>query len=284
MKMLLGMNNALVLWHDGVERILHENAGVYYGITWSSERLYVIVRGRDPRMLVYDDIQQLEEPPPLDLGTPGYSGPHQIYWYEGRLYVTNTTLNRVDVWDELVGAEAKIRFECPANRDVDHINSIWRDPETSLFYVVEHRKGEMPKRIRVMNAIGRVKRTISLDGDYLRFGIHNVFVKDLVLYTLCAEGIVLHDFVDGSTQLVKIAEAGYLRGLVVTANVFLVGDSEFQPRDQRCQGTSKVHVLDYRLNKIDEICLSPKFGQLLEVRLLEGDLAHNGEKAPGWLQ
>lgn len=280
MKMLLGTNNALVLWNDGVERVLHEGAGVYYGITWSPERLYVIARGRDPRMLVYDGERQLEEPPPLYLGAPGYSGPHQIHWYEGRLYVTNTTLNRVEVWDELVGAGAEIRFECPAGRDVDHINSIWRDPETSLFYVVEHRT----KRIRVMNAIGRVKRTISLTGSYLEAGIHNVFVKDLVLYTLCAKGVVLHDFVDGSTQLVKIDGAGYLRGLAVTANVFFVGDSEFQPRDQRYQGVSKMHVLDYRLNKIDEICFSSEFGQLLEIRLLEGDLAHNGEKPPGWLQ
>jgi len=280
MKMLLGTNNALVLWDDGVERVLHENAGVYYGITWSPERLYVIARGRNHRMLVYDSERQLEKPPPLDLGPPGYSGPHQIYWYEGRLYVTNTTLNRIEVWDELVGAGAEIRFECRVERDVDHINSIWRDPETSLFYVVEHRS----KQIRVMNAIGHVKRTISLAGRYLEAGIHNVFVKDLVLYTLCAKGIVLHDFVDGHTQLVKVDGAGYLRGLAVTSDMFLVGDSEFQPRDQRYQGVSKVHVLDCRLNKIDEICLSPKFGQLLEIRVLAEDLAHNGEKAPGWLQ
>lgn len=284
MRLLLGTHNALVLWDDGVERVLHESAGVYYGITWSPERLYVIARGRVPRMLVYNGDRQLEEPPPLDLGAPGYSGPHQIHWYEGRLYVTNTTLNRVDVWDELVRAGAEIRFECPAGRDVNHINSIWRDPETSLFYVVEHRREEMPKRIRVMNAIGRVKRTISLAGGYLKAGIHNVFVKDLILYTLCTEGIVLHDFVDGSTQLVKIDGAGYLRGLAVAADVFFVGDSEFQPRDQRCQGVSKVHVLDCRLNKIDEICLGSQFGQLLEIRALSEDLAHNGEKPPGWLQ
>lgn len=293
MKMLLGTDNALVLWDDWRERMIHEKAGAYFGITWSPDTLFVGARAykKSSRMLAFDisegELTPTASPPFTQMGRgKGHNGPHQILWNDGRLFVTNTQYNRVDVWDELTGGVGHIHFEKPVGlKDVDHVNSIWRDNKTGFYYVVEHRKALMPKRIRVMDGAGRVHRTIHLDlpglnAGALHSGLHNVFVKDDVLYTLGPTTIVLYHLHTGDVWEVPIEgiekNKHYLRGLAVTPDAFLIGASNAAPRHERGWAGSTVQVLNHDLYKVDQIYLKKGWGQIHDIRILDAeDLAHS---------
>jgi hypothetical protein len=291
MKLLLATHKAFVLWEDGATTVLHTGDGVYHGITWSPSILYVVARGHHPGRVRAFDVNMWpledEDPPFEHMGTPGYySGPHQAFWWDGALYVANTQHNRIEVWR---GDEVTQLSWNTADGDIDHVNSIWRDPGSGLFYVVEHRKMLRPKRIRVLSPELELMRTIEFDLDCLverstHCGLHNVYIEDGTLFTLGPSQLIL---IDGRSEPVEVELPGivrykhYLRGFARTKSAFFIGVSEASPGEGRPYGESRVLVVDDRFDPIGEIVLDKRFGQLMEIRVLdEQDFAHNGIPCP----
>lgn len=284
MKLLLATHQALLFW-DGAIRVLHEGRGVYYGITWSEERLYAVARDSYPaRVLTLDrNLNELAPPPFTQMGADGYSGPHQAFWWDGRLYVANTQYNRIEVWDEASGEVSCIRFEDPADKDVDHLNSIWRDPANGRFYAVEHRRALDPKRIREFLPSGEITLTLTPNLDSLaekrgqRGGLHNVYVKSDLLYSLGPRSIVTYEFAAGHWSEKRLVDrTKYLRGLARTADHWLVGVSNATPQRDRGWGSSTVIMLDDAFEVAGAIPIPAPYGQLLEIRVTdEVDRAHN---------
>jgi len=289
MRMLIGTHKALLLWVDGQTYVLHEGLGAYYGITWDDRSIYVVARGSMPsRMLAFDShMRPILAPPFINMGSEGYSGPHQALYSRGVLYVVNTQRNRVECWD----GEVVFNLNwAPTYKDRDHINSIWREPQAGTLWITEHRKTKRPKKIRVLEADHTLLSTIELDPDFLSAGlvytgIHNVYIEDGILYTLGPSQVVTYDLdtleVDAIPLAGVIKGEHYLRGLARSDDHFYIGASRASPRDGRAEGASRILVTNDRFGVLEANCLSEDYGALYEIRLVDlPDRAHNGLPCP----
>lgn len=282
MQLLISTHSSLVLW-DGQARVIQEGRGVYYGITWDRSRLYVVSRAVAPgRVQVFDAELNLCDPLPLDVGEDA----HQCLWWNGTLYVTDTARNRIVTWDGKRAGVIRWLPEPDGPRRDEHINSIWRDGP--LFYVVEHRYQALPKHIRVFSWEFQQVGLFSLAGNCLAdgpcgSGLHNVYVENGVLYTLGPYRVLRVDLASGELEAVALSgvipQQHYLRGLARAGGYFFVGCSTAAPRDQREHDAGAVLVLDDDLVVVERISVEG-LGQVLEVRAVEGDLAHNGVRCP----
>lgn len=291
-RMLIATHKALVLWDRGDQIVLRSGDGVYYGITWSHNELFVVSRGHEPaRVRRFDStFFPLDDPPFEHMGPPD-DGPHQAFWWAGRLYVANTQYNRIEIWDQNSGEIGYVGWGGPPGKDVDHVNSIWRDLATGWFWIVEHRLQARPKRIRVLDTEMKLVETIELDLDCLadgptHCGLHNIYREGDSFYTLGPSQIIEYHIDSGRVAEHTIEGVEpykhYLRGFARTIGGYsFVGVSRASPGEGRGWGISKIAVLDRDLKKIEEVELSPEFGQVMEIRLLDcEDLAHNGIDCP----
>jgi hypothetical protein len=203
---------------------------------------------------------------------------HQIYWFDGVLYATHTAANRLDTWDDR--GFGTIRW-CGEGAD-EHINSIWCDGER--FYVCEHRRGVEPARVRVFdrgwNPVG-TQEFYGLNPAHA-CGVHNVYVEGGVLYTLSVDRLVLRNLASGETETRVVRDAAhldYLRGFARSADRFVVGKSQVGVKEVRGEGDAEILFLDENL-RLEDVIVLPDAGQLHDIRLLEGDRAHNGLDCP----
>jgi hypothetical protein len=257
--------------------------------------LYVVARGYAPTRIraFASNMWPLDDDPPFHyMGDPGYySGPHQAFWWDQKLFVANTLANRVDWWNQADDTITGLVWDHNIlDGDVDHINSIWRDPDSGMFYVLEHRKMLRPKRIRVLGPELEKTQTIELDLDCLvehstHCGLHNVYVECGVLFTLGPSQLILVDGRHSDPVEVELPTIvrykHYLRGFARTKSAFFIGVSEASPGEGRPYGESRVLVVDDRFDLVGEIVLDKRFGQLMEIRIVDGpDRAHNGIPCP----
>lgn len=295
MKLLISTDNALLYHNDGKETVLHSGAGVYYGITWSESTLYIVARGNEPsRMLAFDAKMWPKDPPQfVHMGAPG-DGPHQAFYLDGILAVANTQHNRLEMWDEMTGRVWSVwpgdRYD---ERDIDHLNSVWRCPASGKWFVAEHRKDLVPKLIRTFALIDGKKadaHVIELDAPELnagpvRRGIHNVYAENGSIYTLGPSEIIKHSPLEETTEVIRVSgiEPGvhYLRGLARVGKTWIVGSSKACPREDRAWSSSTIWILGPAFNVLDTIELDERFGQVMDIRAVgQRDKAHNGIKCP----
>lgn len=285
-RLLISTFNQLILW-DGKQNIIREGHRVkghhkYYGITWNEKEIFVVEGGRPGATIfslihVYD--KKLKHKRILPFGDE-ILDPHQAYWWDGILYVTNTTFNRIDAWD---GFQTRhINWYPPDYKEHEHINSIWCDGKR--FYVVEHRKTKLPKRIRIFDlGFNTLLETIKLDcfDKAKSYGIHNVYVEKGALYVCGPDGLIrVKKRVKIFCPSALAQQSHYLRGFARTKKHFFLGVSEAAVRDKRIKGDSAVLVLNNKLELIETIYLEGT-GNLTEIRAVDGpDLAHNRIRCP----
>jgi len=266
-KILISTMERVILW-DGKPITIMEgdrakgNAN-YHGVSWSQDKIFVAcsidfryciaVFDRDFKMIdvLYDDLHQI----------------HQIFWHE-KLYVTNTGKNRVDIWD----GKWSHKYWNPSPCDIDHVNGIWIKDTTA--YVTEYR----PKRESIV-------RICDLDLDskkeiIIGKALHNAYVEDNKLYNCVChpKGLHITDLETGRKTNVVISghEKNLVRGLARSKDFWYVGMSQWVDfRGDRCTGDAIVAVLDNDLKEVDRIEIKDA-SPVCELRLLSGDLAHNG--------
>lgn len=283
MKYLLGTARGMYLvTEDTIQRVYRR---WIYGITWNEQRVFgignKIVYLFDPktlRRLECKKVKQLIDPHQAHLCSP---------WH---LYVTNTGLNRVEVWDTRRANFTSVDWNewnaqnkhCECHRperlkeipdDINHINSIWFDG--ACFWVTEHNLG--PSRVKQMSSDFEV-----LNSYRVGCQIHNIYVEDKrYLYTCDSanDRVVRFDLkqrrVVGSVECKK-KNTGFPRGLAKSKDRFLVGLSYRVGRNYRNKrADTYVLTLDVDL-KILEARRIPEVSQIFEIRLLdEADYAHN---------
>jgi len=263
--LLVSSPNGLYFIRDGNARKLSDCS--CYGVTWDRERLYVgekenlCVRAWGPDLsrgeVVINDVHD----------------PHQALWTGGALYATNTGMNTLDV----------DRDGCVERRswgqDNDlHLNSVWIYGD--LLWVVEHRNGRPPSRVR---AFGPRFRDLVRHNFYdfnegeQAWGLHNVYVEGGKLYTLAVGEMFVRDLGTGRTDSIRLG--GYLRGLARTKDRWYVGRSRLTERQRRREGMGEVLALDDEFRLLGTARLGDA-GQVYEVRALDGDKAHNRLSCP----
>lgn len=278
-RLLVTTSKKFILW-DGKPHIIQENQGLYYGITWGYEKVYVVSRGASGSPVQMFDKQ---------LAPVGYvpfrwlgEDPHQAFWWKNRLYIANRDKFCVSFWDFHAEVEGMVH----STLTDQHINSVWCDGE--LFYVIEHRHDRTPKFVHIYTDSWRKVNVLSIhtgpQDELTGHGIHNVYTEYTKLVTLAPDSLYVIDR-PGKGRVRKIpfdmpSERIYLRGLARTAKHYYVGVSNYATRSFRGEGDSWICVLDSCFELQDVITL-PDTGQILEVRSVDDiDFAHNRLECP----
>lgn len=284
-RLLIATYNKVILWDKGQNTVWKGRASPeyhnFYGISWDEERIYVAEGGHTAHSTIHVFDKNLNRQGTLPLSRCA-GDPHQIYWWDGKLYVASSAEDRIVAYGETFQSFQWKR----SGESTLHVNSIWCDGER--FYVVEHRKREMPKRVRIFDLDFSPIDCIELKEDgFIKkrpHGIHNVYIEDGILYTCSPRAIVRHNLSSGESRPViphrLVNEAHYVRGLARVLGRFFVGLSEVKVRVERGEGDSAVLVLNDDLT-VDDVIPLKDTGGLNEIRAIDGpDLAHNQVRCP----
>jgi hypothetical protein len=276
---LVATSNCLLLVdiQTGRTETLSDRYGLYYGITWDHELVYVAARWypwytlsarvERPRLLVFDKHLRLVERRkyPYPAG-----GMHQILFHDGHIYCSCSREDSYLVWN---GEKWSQWFPSDDSshhgKDTHHFNSAWF--EGDRMFIVGHNNGpsDVWELSRPDQQVIRKYRV----GKY----IHNAWREgDTIAVCNSGEGRV--ETVDGDV----LAETGdFPRGVAIGSNVNLVGISTLATRRLRAKTRGKVQVYSKTWELLDTLDLG-RCGQVCELRRLDGDdLAHNGLAFPG---
>jgi len=268
MNFLLTTVKGYGLVQDGELSMIRE--ADFYGLTWNDDDVFWSWNPAHIHNSVIES-QQCGE-----LSLLPVRGVHQILWAQDRLWITDTSRDRVVWWD----GEQDGHFQLHHNDQADnlHLNSLW-EWDGRVVVVVSGLSGQ-----------GGLAKSIT--GDLvIELGphfYHNVYIENDFLYGCYKDkaqrsGLFRKRLVDGPVEELPFAPGSFARGIARNDEMFLVGCSESQPREQRFEGGSQVMVISDEFEIVDTIRLEDT-GQIRDVRLLEGDLAHNGLSFPGGIE
>jgi len=287
-QLLVGTYQKLFVHANGKNHTIHSGHGPYWGVTWGDDKFYVGIRRNEGR--VANNAMQVHSRDFMSVRTfplGGVDQLHQIFYWDGFVYIANTGLDTVVRWRER--EKVKEVYQCsPAGRDTKHVNSIWCDGEK--FYICEHTG--RPSRVKVFSMDWKLLETWNVGRE-----IHNVYVEDGKLYVnsshfnaICIKGID-----SGKERMVKLSDewgwnppkaatgfrkVAYTRGMARTDNRFYIGLSAVLPRDDRYAGPSAVLEFDNSFNFIGRTEF-PRTGGLYDIRVMnKTDRAHNKIKPP----
>jgi len=221
---------------DGYYQKIDDDKGLYYGISYSNDLIYVGARygpagsieemeKEQGKILLYDfnmdSLGIVKAPFPLrDI--------HQIQFYKKKLYVTCTFDNKLAIFD----GKSWFEFFPDQNerRGINHFNSIYFDHE--YLYLTAHnldRNSEVWKfkKPSIINFImSRIKKHNQIflkrvDNSSLGSQAHNIWIDNNELFT-CSSG---NKSIISSSGFSYIT-GKYPRGLAVTDKYIFVGLSE----------------------------------------------------------
>lgn len=267
---LFGTKERLLLWDGGNFRTIHEGWGKYVGITWDERSVYAVARGAPGAETVLVLDENLKHVGSVHI--PNLKGTNYIGWFGGKLYVTNTGRERLEVWD---GIEIRSHNWTGYDRDANHLNSIWCDGE--CIYITEG--GRSGNRARIFDLDMNQVRVEEDLGE----SIHCVYREGDSLYTVSSKGqsVNVRDLETGETRKFPYSphHGGYGEGLCRLEGRWFVGVSRDSPK------RSAVLAFDDDWQFVEKLLLPPDIGQLYEVRAVTGlDRAHNDLPFPGKLQ
>lgn len=270
----------------GAVTVLDNTEPEYYGITWrpSSDGLVLSHSGVDNATLLTLEAYARSEQGWLTF--PGgrterfLSAPHQILWCsDGRVVASNTGRNRIVAVDpqrpghyqEAGVSEERWDRLAPQGPFGDHLNSVFE--ADGKLYVIAHGHSHGAK-LAIFSYPDL--SLVSVEPVRGRTGLHNIFVAGGLQLSCHSEAAALVDLASGEV----LWEAGtpiYTRGLAVTDDHVLVGESAKTGRDLRRSSLSGVWLLDRSNWKtVDYFPLGP-YGAVHEVRVIDlPDHAHHG--------
>jgi hypothetical protein len=275
-----------------VQRI-HKDRGVYTGISWNSEHIYVASlnnrgiwndeKSSGPEVLLkYDhNLQLLESIEMVDARDI-----HQIYWYKDRLLICDTGHNRMlsyphgAAWtlpDEGLKVQ---RAVC----DRHHLNTIWSDGGPDIWVIVwypdgRHRRSKKDrkqyseawrvdfesKKILSRHAVGKEA--------------HNICVRDGTLITCSSADERLNIFKGQTLVSSTPLSAGYPRGLCHLGKMTVIGTAARGTRRVRHFGNAEILLL--KQSRVWRRYPIRGAGQIYTLRVLDGvDWAHQGDWGP----
>jgi len=249
--LLIATSQAVFAFRRGSLNCIHHGFGSYPGISWDEKFVYLAAR-RDNRIPVIEGAQNILVFDP-DFNWVGsiqglkFVGLHQIYFYDGRLYICNTGVEKIDIieketMDRIGIIEKKRDGTSPwrfnysvsrwdysgVGRDVNHINSIWIDG--GIIYVVKHRDG--PSKVKYFNETYELLGEVDI-GDKC----HNVYAEDGKLFVCSSETecIIIRDLSTGEDRIINTSQyaEGFPRGLARTSDRWYIGISQRGTREER---------------------------------------------------
>lgn len=259
-----------------------EKLHTQWGITWSEKNVYLTNSALDlnDKQLLKASILELDihgnlireilpkGPLRKDKFDKVFSRPHQLQYYKGDLFLVDTGHNCIKIINcDTCQYRDFIPFPGRFGSDIDHINALSISDDNKLY-------------VSALNGEACIYNIDGKDIKHLRNirftkNIHNIFVLyDMVCVQHSPGGTIIGE--DGS----RVLNVGaYNRGIVITNQYIVVGQSTVSERDRRgdCNHIGQIMIFDKKTRvKIGQIIL-PQAGQVLEIRCLNQlDYAHNG--------
>jgi hypothetical protein len=252
---------------------IHEGAGVYYGITWDKERLFVASRfgykdelGQVERVAIFN--KKLRFSGYLSGANDKNAGYHAIQYDPkfGNLWITAPHQNKIII----LGLKSGKRHEIYPNEEKigknwNHFNSVTLHKR---YMMINAHNGIGVSRTGQVYFCNRKDFSLSHIVDMKTSShTHNCFIFKKELYTCSSDtGLIVNR--DGK-PLRPGRLKGYNRGIAISDKVLLVGESARAAREDRVNADGFIHIYDiWKLNLIKTISL-PKCGQILSIRILD---------------
>ncbi len=240
---------------------LHTGKGLYYGITFDRNFIYVGARNR----LVSSEMNPSEEEGVIlkfdyklklvDEIKPTFPlrDIHQIRIIDNKLYITCSYDNMISIYD---GSNWEKWYPSKATgKDVNHFNSLYHDKKH--IYIVAHNFGDSEVYIFGLKNQKLIEK--------IKIGncAHNIWKnKQNTIYTLSSEESKLID-TDNRSLLLE----GFPRGIAITKDRLYIGISERAERNLRDFVDGKILIYNKNKNKIGELFLKSE-GMILDIRII----------------
>ena len=274
---------------DGEIRTVHEGYGPYYGVTWDDKHFYIAARcqgqsGGEAIFVLDKDFMELYQYRVLTDTEHGVKQLHQILYWDGWVYITDTKHDRVLAWDRDRTHKAEIVYAGgPEVADYSHINSLWTDGID--FWVTEAKK----KRLhclgveRVCGAWRAESRSVIGVGSWCHNGFKHGDMVHAIRSGPGAHELFSWNLKDGTTtlQALDLVPNPYMVGIVRTSDRWFFGAAAILGHTGRVEGEALIGVFDSSVNKLGTIDTEMR-GQVHDIRVMnEIDYAHHGMLAPG---
>jgi len=278
--LIISTYQKVFVWTPDETRIISTDGPPFFGLTWDYwQRLYVGARcmGRsgEDALLVFDKNFEFKEKHWLS----GISQSHQMIYWNGGIYITDTAHCRICRWDT-VSHEIET-VHCPREKNPTkqcHLNSLWWDGD--LFYV-----GDLFGKVNIFTRDWRSVESLNFD-----FQLHNIYVEDgkLIVCASDEQGVYLYDLATDEGKHIDVQQhigvmqdkgdfwQAYTRGIARSKDYFYIGCAAVKTQTQeRQEGPSAIAVFDNDWQFVQRITL-PDTGGFQDVRVLGDDRAHNG--------
>lgn len=272
MKLLFTSYTGVYTFDTNYEKLepVHLNSGMYYGITWHNNKVYVAARnsisdyrlGNESILVFNKNLKFIES---LPLRFPNH-GLHSILIDPdtGWLWVTASLKNKL-VLVNLENNQTKDYYPNKLKKDIDynHFNSLTTSGTKMLLNAHNHQRGSS---IWILNRgkSPKVTSEINMPGATQS----HCCWKFLDKYYTCAshQGQVTSN--KGNKVLPKTL-SGYTRGIVLTSKWMLVGESARAVREDRAKAGGFIHLYDRSTMQLIKTYKFPKIGQIAEIRVLD---------------
>lgn len=277
--------NSVTLIDNDRSKLLHSGQGLYYGISWDENNIYLLARSGKRRQ-GHPDIVTLDKnySTVRKIIDGSFLDAHQIYCDGPNLYVTSTHLNCVEVVNLSTGVSVQKNWtKCKS--DINHINSIFKDGDE--FWVIYHNwtsKTGLPSEA--------VKVDCDLSKEIVKYRLadsgclHNVAKVDNLIYTCSSASHALLVYDLDTNSVVKNIPLGYwLRGIGISDDYIVLGSTSVsENRKGRLTGDSEIYLLDRKTFDVIDIKTLKDTGSIYDLRLAGcEDYAHNNIDYPGVL-
>jgi len=271
---LAGTTNGLfMIKNDEVYRIFDKDT--YFGISWDIKTLYLANREKRAIISINEKLSRIT-------AKWGFSGLHDIFYFDNKLYIVETQRNAISIYN-FINKTLEKYHHLGYGYDRNHINNLF--VYDNKLYVVEHnRTRNTGNKSRV--AVYDFEKMKIIDYiDDVGIESHNVYIEDDKMYVCSSmeEGVCIIDLNTNEREFINVGQYiyGLTRGLSATNKYFYIGVSEYKERKRRhAGGTCHVLQFDRDWNLIDQIKIVQS-SQLNEIRIMdEIDLCHNGIPFP----
>lgn len=269
----------LILVVDDEVEIVHSGCGIYYGVTWDHNSIYVAQRmdmDGNPNPVISKFNSDLTFGGEVLSGN--FNDVHQILYVpkHDSLYITATGYNSI----VKVSNDEQIWYNWTEHIvDFNHINSLWFDGNNFWFAYhnfVSRGYNTDSQVVRVDESLTTCLEEITLGQD-----IHNVFIDN--------GWLMVGNSTNGCLSMVHLESGDYkdvglgdwVRGISVNDDYMLVGTSQFAERRNRLYGHFEVNLLDRKTHAILDKKVFEDCGAVMDLRIVSGtDDAHNGIQCP----
>ena len=255
----------------GEAKEIHTGKGLYFGITYSNELIFVGARNNYDCFEYLDNIQhfsgsvlvfnynldlvgEINMPTMTTVAT--LRDLHQILFLDDKLWLicaldNMVMINDFDGWDYWFPSDNKKERW----KDIHHFNSLWVDFDMSSIYILAHQRG--PSDIWKFSYPDlELEEKIELGEE-----AHNIWKFKSKLYTCDSKkGTVVseNDF--------ELQVGDFTRGAVITDQCFVIGTSDIAKKDERHKSSAAVHVYNTNWQKVKQINIKD-YGQVNDIRV-----------------